>query len=106
MSTPQISTATVSIQETFALSLTDRAAAKVRDFSAKMPEAAGKPLITTECWSLVDYKDFPLLNWNWLMELCDLGVRYASSKGRWAAIATSNFCGLATTTKVLIPIRS
>jgi len=54
---------------------------------------SGKPLITTECWGLVDYKDYPLLNWNWIMELCDIGVRYASSKGRWAAIATSNFCG-------------
>jgi len=54
---------------------------------------SGKPLITTECWSLVDYKDSPLLNWNWIKDLCDLGVRYASSKGRWAAIATSNFCG-------------
>lgn len=56
-------------------------------------EKSGKPLITTECWSLVDYKDFPLLNWGWIMELCELGVRYASSKGRWAAMATSNFCG-------------
>jgi hypothetical protein len=54
---------------------------------------SGKPLITTECWGLVDYKDFPMLNWGWIMELCELGVRYASSKGRWAAMATSNFCG-------------
>lgn len=54
---------------------------------------SGKPLITTECWGLVDYKDFPMLNWGWIMELCELGVRYASSKGRWTAMATSNFCG-------------
>ncbi len=55
--------------------------------------AAKKPLITTECWSLVDYKDYPMLNWGWIKELCELGVTYAASKGRWAAMATSNFCG-------------
>jgi len=54
---------------------------------------SGKPLITTECWGLVTYKDWPLLNWNWIMDLCELGVREAAATGRWAAIATSNFCG-------------
>jgi hypothetical protein len=52
-----------------------------------------KALITTECWSLVDYKDWPLLSWGWLKELCEIGVREASATGRWAAMATSNFCG-------------
>jgi hypothetical protein len=52
-----------------------------------------KALITTECWSLVDYKDWPLLSWGWLKELCEIGVREASASGRWAAMATSNFCG-------------
>lgn len=56
--------------------------------------AADKPLITTECWSLVDYKDWPLLNWDWIKELCGRGVQTASAIGRWAALATSNFCGL------------
>ncbi|HLH02965.1 MAG TPA: cellulase-like family protein [Bryobacteraceae bacterium] len=51
------------------------------------------PLITTECWSLVDYKDWPLLEWGWLKELCEIGVRSAAATGRWVAIATSNFCG-------------
>ncbi|MCC6239859.1 MAG: cellulase [Phycisphaerales bacterium] len=51
------------------------------------------PLITTECWGVVDYKDWPLLNWDWVKELCELGVRTAAATGRWAAIATSNFCG-------------
>ena len=49
--------------------------------------------MTTECWGIVDYKDWPLLNWDWVMELCELGVRTAAASGRWAAIATSNFCG-------------
>ncbi len=54
---------------------------------------AHKPLITTECWSLVDYKDYPLLSWDWLKELCAVGVKHASAQGRWAGMATSNFCG-------------
>ena len=52
-----------------------------------------EPLITTECWSLVDYKDAPMLPWDYLIELCELGTRRAAASGRWAAIATSNFCG-------------
>jgi hypothetical protein len=52
-----------------------------------------KPLATTECWAVVDYKDFPLLNWWWVKELCEVGVRHASATGRWMAIGTSNFCG-------------
>jgi hypothetical protein len=54
---------------------------------------SGKPLITTECWSLVDYKDWPLLKWDWIKDLCETGVRTAAGTGRWAAMATSNFCG-------------
>ena len=52
----------------------------------------GYPLITTECWSVVDYKDWPLLDWGWIRDLCEIGVKKASSTGRWAAIGTSNFC--------------
>jgi hypothetical protein len=33
-----------------------------------------------------------MLEWDWLKELCEVGVRAAASKGVWAAIATSNFC--------------
>ena len=54
---------------------------------------SGKPLMTTECWGVVTYKDWPLLNWDWVKELCELGVKRAAKTGRWAAIATSNFCG-------------
>lgn len=60
---------------------------------AEWSRTSGKPLITTECWSLVDYKDWPLLEWDWLKQLCELGVRTAAATGRWVAIATSNFCG-------------
>ncbi|WPJ95847.1 cellulase-like family protein [Coraliomargarita algicola] len=56
-------------------------------------EALNLPLITTECWGIVDYKDWPMLDWEWVKRSCEVGVRHAASKGRWAAIATSNFCG-------------
>ena len=54
---------------------------------------SGKALITTECWGVVDYKDWPLLNWGWVRELCELGVNEAARTGAWSAMATSNFCG-------------
>jgi hypothetical protein len=60
--------------------------------AANMSELLQKPLITTECWGVVDYKDWPLLDWDWIKELCSLGVTEASKKGCWLAIATSNFC--------------
>lgn len=44
MASTTLNTATVSVQETFGLSLTDRAVDKVKDFAAKMPDAAGKGL--------------------------------------------------------------
>lgn len=53
--------------------------------------AAGKPLATTECWGIVDYKDYPLLSWGWVKALCALGVETAVATGQWALIATSNF---------------
>jgi hypothetical protein len=63
------------------------------DTAAQWSRDTGKPLVTTECWGIVDYKDWPLLNWDWIIELCELGVKHAASTGRWAAISTSNFCG-------------
>lgn len=54
---------------------------------------AGLSLVTTECWGIVDYKDWPLLKWDWVKELCELGTLTAASTGQWIAIATSNFCG-------------
>lgn len=48
-------------------------------------------LATTECWGIVDYKDYPLLPWDWVKELCEIGVETAISTGQWAMLATSNF---------------
>jgi hypothetical protein len=60
---------------------------------AEWSRVSGHPLITTECWAIVDYKDWPLLEWGWVKELCELGVQTAAATGRWVAISTSNFCG-------------
>ncbi len=42
---------------------------------------------------VVDYKDWPLLDWGYVKELCALGTEEAAATGRWLAISTSNFCG-------------
>ncbi|MBL7113624.1 MAG: cellulase [Bacteroidales bacterium] len=62
-------------------------------YAAAWSEYSDKPLITTECWGLVTYKDWPLLKWGWIKDLCEIGVREAASTGRWVAMSTSNFCG-------------
>jgi hypothetical protein len=62
---------------------------RVASVSTKM----SKPLVTTECWAIVDYKDWPLLKWDWVKDLCALGTQRAASSGQWLAIASSNFCG-------------
>lgn len=59
---------------------------------AEVSRAARQPLMSTECWAIVDYKDWPMLPWDWVIELCGIGTRTASETGRWLAIATSNFC--------------
>lgn len=64
----------------------------IDDFAA-VSRKIKMPLITTECWGIVDYKDWPLLKWDWVKELCALGAQRAAASGRWLAIATSNFCG-------------
>ena len=53
----------------------------------------GLPMATSECWGIINYKDWPGLDWGWVKELCALGTVTAASTGRWAYIATSNFCG-------------
>jgi hypothetical protein len=63
------------------------------DRIAAVSKTLRKPLATTECWGLVDYKDWPLLKWDWIKELCEIGTRRAAGTGQWVAIATSNFCG-------------
>jgi len=52
-----------------------------------------RPLITTESWSVVDYKDWPGLDWGWVKEGCQVGVETALATGCWASLCTSNFCG-------------
>ncbi|MBV5314490.1 MAG: hypothetical protein JZU47_14410 [Prolixibacteraceae bacterium] len=54
---------------------------------------ANQPLITTECWGIVDFKDWPGLNWEIVKEMCAVGVKAAAETGQWIAIATSNFAG-------------
>jgi hypothetical protein len=54
---------------------------------------SGKPLVTTECWAIIHYRDWPMLDWDWVKELCEVGVRAAAATGRWTAMGTSNFCG-------------
>lgn len=61
--------------------------------AADFSRTVQRPLITTECWGIVDYKDWPLLDWGWVKESCAVGTETAAASGRWAAIATSNFCG-------------
>jgi hypothetical protein len=66
------------------------------DKIARLAAAARRarlPVMTTECWGIIDYKDWPLLPWDWVKELCALGTRRAAGTGQWAVVATSNFCG-------------
>jgi hypothetical protein len=65
---------------------------KIDEFAA-ISAKTHLPLITTECWAIVDYKDWPLLKWDWVKDLCALGAGHAASTGQWLAIASSNFCG-------------
>ncbi|MFI6600509.1 cellulase-like family protein [Nonomuraea sp. NPDC050536] len=60
---------------------------------ADWSRVAGRPLITTECWAIVNWKDGPGLDWAWIKELCEFGVGAALATGRWIGLATSNFCG-------------
>lgn len=63
------------------------------DLAAQWSRGRDLPLVTTECWAVINFKDGPHLDWGWVKELCDFGVRQALGTGRWAALATSNFCG-------------
>jgi hypothetical protein len=63
------------------------------DSFAEWSRATAKPLVTTEGWAIVDYKDWPGLDWVWVKELNAWAVERVVASGRWAAICTSNFCG-------------
>lgn len=62
---------------------------KAADWSRR----TGKPVITTECWAIINYRDWPMVDWDWVKESCAVGVEAAAATGRWTAIGTSNFCG-------------
>lgn len=63
------------------------------DDQVEWSRQSNKALVTTECWSVIDYKDWPGLDWGWVNDLNARAVEYVAGKGRWKAIATSNFCG-------------
>lgn len=63
------------------------------NFSNQASKNMGIPLITTESWGPITYKDWPQLNWGWVKEICEFGVEEAAKTGRWASMCTSNFCG-------------
>jgi len=63
------------------------------DLSVRWSEKSKLPIITTECWNIIDYKDYPMLNWDWVKEGCEYGVTESAKTGKWMAMATSNFCG-------------
>ncbi|NBE93376.1 cellulase [Nonomuraea sp. KC401] len=60
---------------------------------AEWSRTSGKPLVTTEAWAVINYKDWPAADWGWVKELCEIGVYEALTTRRWAAVCTSNFCG-------------
>ena len=67
--------------------------AKRLDTLIAWSRSAGRRLVTTEGWAIVDYKDGPGLDWGWVKELNAWAVEYVATSGCWAAICTSNFCG-------------
>lgn len=60
---------------------------------AQIARACRRPLVTTECWAVVNYREWPGLDWGWIKELCEYGVTTALRTGCWSGVATSNFCG-------------
>ena len=55
------------------------------DWSVKID----RPLCTTEGWSVVDYKDWPMLDWGWVKELTVHGVEAAVVDSRLAKSSSS-----------------
>ena len=63
------------------------------DNLANWSTASGLPLVTTECWAVIDYKDWPGLDWGWVNDLNARVVERVVATGRWVGVATSNFAG-------------
>lgn len=55
--------------------------------------AVDRHLITTEAWALVCFKDWPGLEWDWILDLNARAVERAAATGRWIGLCTSNFTG-------------
>jgi hypothetical protein len=60
--------------------------------TAELSVELDRPVVTSEGWALVEWRDLPGLDWGFMKELCELGARTAAATGRWAAIATSGMC--------------
>lgn len=66
-----------------------RAIQEVADWSLR----SRLPVVTTECWAIIDYKDGPMFSWDWILEVGSYAIEEALGTGRWVALGTSNFCG-------------
>ena len=71
----------------------DQALFDAIDEVARWSVEAHRPLVTTEGWAVIDYKDWPGLDWDWVLDLNARAVERAAAPGRWTGICTSNFCG-------------
>ncbi|MEO6511500.1 MAG: cellulase-like family protein [Nocardioides sp.] len=63
------------------------------DAAAAWSTSTGLPLVTTECWAIIDYKDWPGLDWDWVLDLNARAVEQVLATERWMGVATSNFAG-------------
>lgn len=63
------------------------------DLAAAWSDRSGLPIVTTESWSIITFKDGPGMDWGWVKESCAEGVALALETQRWASMSTSNFCG-------------
>ena len=62
------------------------------DAMAEWSTSTQLPLVTSEGWAVVTWKDSPNLDWTWIKDLNAFAVDRALRHHRWIAIATSNFC--------------
>lgn len=63
------------------------------DRLARWSRAVDRHLITTEAWALVCFKDWPGLEWNWILDLNARAAERAAATGRWIGLCSSNFAG-------------
>ncbi|MEO6510947.1 MAG: cellulase-like family protein, partial [Nocardioides sp.] len=71
----------------------DDALFRTIDAAADWSRASGRALYTTECWAVTDWKDWPGLDWDWILDVNERAVERVVTTGRWVGIATSNHCG-------------